>query len=151
MYSDHLLIEANKAWPIGGRIIEVPLYLALNPSGKSTIFIVPFRNKQFPKSEVRDPLTHIGLRITNDLPMGIMVANMPNPILWNHFLRHYVLAVNMGHKRLADTRINLFVLGVISSSPSPSPSLLPQQLNDDFTAVCSNLLLLHKYAAWIAQ
>ena len=26
LYSSHLLIVANKTWPIGGRIIEVPLY-----------------------------------------------------------------------------------------------------------------------------
>ena len=64
-----------------------------------------------------------------------MVANVLNPILEPDFLRHFGLVVDMGYKRLADTRTNLSVQGVISLSLSPSPSLLLQQLDNDFTAI----------------
>ena len=64
-----------------------------------------------------------------------MVANVRNVILGADFLEHYSLVVDMGHKRLADTRTDLFVQGIISSNPSPSPSLLPQQPDNDFTAI----------------
>ena len=64
-----------------------------------------------------------------------MVANMRNPILGADFLLHYGLMVDMGHKLLADTRTNLSVLGVISLSQSASPSLLPQQPENEFTAL----------------
>ena len=64
-----------------------------------------------------------------------MVANVCNPILRADFLRHYGLVVDMGHKLLAETRTNLSAQGVISLSLSLSPSLLPQQPDNDFTAI----------------
>ena len=64
-----------------------------------------------------------------------MVAIERNPILGADFRRHQGMVVDMGHKRLADTRTNLSVQGVISSGLSPSPLFLPQQLHNDFTAI----------------
>ena len=64
-----------------------------------------------------------------------MVANVHNLILGPDFLRHYSLVVDLGHKQRVDTWANLSVQGIISLSLSPSPSLLPQQLNNDVTAI----------------
>ena len=52
-----------------------------------------------------------------------MGANVDNLILGADFLRHYDLVIDLGHKRLVDTRTNHSVQSIISLSPSPSPSL----------------------------
>ena len=54
-----------------------------------------------------------------------MVANVRNPILGADFLEHYGLVVDMGDKQLVDAGTNLSAQGVILSSPSLSPLLLP--------------------------
>ena len=63
------------------------------------------------------------------------MAKVRNPILGADFLKHHSLVVDMGHKRLVDTRQNLSIHGVISSSPSHSPSMLPKQQSNNFNAI----------------
>ena len=64
-----------------------------------------------------------------------MIANVRNPTLGVDFLNHYGLVVDLRCRRLLDTRSRLSVQGVISSSPSHSPTLLPEKLSNDFTAI----------------
>ena len=64
-----------------------------------------------------------------------MVANVRNPILGADFLKHYGLVVDMRRTRLLDTRSQLSVQGVISLSPSTSPTLLPKKPSNYFTAI----------------
>ena len=76
---------------------------------------------------------NLGLRRT--FRWVFIVAKVRNPILGADFLKHHGLVVDMGHKRLADTRTNLSVQGVISASPSLSPLTLPKQQSSDYTAI----------------
>ena len=63
------------------------------------------------------------------------VAKVHNPILGADFLKHHSLVVDMGHKRLVHTRMDFSVQGVISLSPSHSPSMLPKQQSNNFNAI----------------
>ena len=76
---------------------------------------------------------NLGLRRT--FRWVFIIAKVRNPILGADFLKHHGLVVDMGHKRLSDTRTNLFVQGVISSSPPLSPSLLPKQQSNEFSSI----------------
>ena len=69
------------------------------------------------------------------------MAKVRSLILGADFLKHYGLVVNMGHKRLEDTKTNLSVQSVISSSPPLSLSMLPKQQDNDFAAI------LHEFPA----
>ena len=60
---------------------------------------------------------------------------MRNPILGADFLKYHGLVVDMRHKRPADTRTNLSVQGVISSSPSLSPSMMLKVQSNNFNAI----------------
>ena len=64
-----------------------------------------------------------------------MVANVRNPILGADYLKHYSLVVDMSYKRLLNTGTQLSVQGVVSSSPSPSSTLLPKKPTNNFTAI----------------
>ena len=64
-----------------------------------------------------------------------MIANMRNPILGADFLGYYGLIVDIRCRRLWEIGTQLSVQGVISSSPSPSPWLLPKKPSNDFTAI----------------
>ena len=64
-----------------------------------------------------------------------MVANVRNPILGADFLKHYGVIVDMHCRRLLDTRMQLSIQGVISSSLSPSPTLLSKKPTNNFTAI----------------
>ena len=85
--------------------------------------------------QTRSLTLNLGLRRT--FQWIFMVANVRSPILGADFFKHYGLVGDMGHKQITDTRTNPYVQGVtcISSSLSPSPSLLPQQPINDFTAI----------------
>ena len=63
------------------------------------------------------------------------MSKVRNPILGADFLKNHGLVVDMGHKRLADTRTNLYVQSVISSSQSLSSSMLPKQQGNNFDAI----------------
>ena len=64
-----------------------------------------------------------------------MIANVRNAILGAKFLNHYGLVVDISRRRLLDTSSRLSVQGVISSSPSPSRTLLPKKPSNDFTSI----------------
>ena len=67
---------------------------------------------------------NLGLRRT--FRWVFIVANVRKPILGADFLKHYGLVVDMRRRRLLDTITQLSIQGVISSSLSPSPTLLPK-------------------------
>ena len=72
-----------------------------------------------------------------------MVADVPNPILGADFLKHYDgLVVDMRRRGLLDTRTQLSVQDIISSSLSPSPILLPKKPTNDFTAIMAGFLTI---------
>lgn len=76
---------------------------------------------------------NLGLRRT--FRWVFIVANVQNPILGADFLRHYSLLVDIKHSRLVDTVTQLRVQGITSQVVSPSPSLLPLQPTNTFTAI----------------
>ena len=83
--------------------------------------------EQLANCDLRDPLAHvkpIGLRRT--FRYVFMVANVRNPIFAADFLKHYGLVLDMRRRRLLDVRKQFSVQGVISSSPSPCPTLTPK-------------------------
>ena len=61
------------------------------------------------------------------------VANLGKLILGADFLKYYGLVVDMRHRQLLDIRMQLSVQGIISLSPSPSPTLSPKKPTNNFT------------------
>ena len=71
--------------------------------------------------ETRSLTLNLGLRRT--FQWLFMIVNVLNPILGADFLKHYDVIVDMHRRRLLDTRTQLSVQGVISSSSLPCPML----------------------------
>ena len=69
-----------------------------------------------------------------------VIANVRNSILGADFFKCYGLVVDMHRRRLLGTRMQLFIQGIISLSPSPSPTLLPKKPSNDFTAIMAEFL-----------
>ena len=123
------------------------------------------------KAERKNRLDTCGLLATNNSPivtyvtrlltlnLGLrrtfrwvfMVANVRNPILGADFLKHYGLVVDMCHWRLLDTRTQLSVQGIISSSLSPSPALLPKSPLTTSRQLWPSLQILLSHVARIAH
>ena len=64
-----------------------------------------------------------------------MIADVQNPILGADFLRSYNLIVDVGRRQLLDALTQLTIQGVASSAASPSPSLLPTNMDNQFTSL----------------
>ena len=62
----------------------------------------------------------LNLELRRTFRWVFMVANVHNLILGAYFLKYYSPVVDMGHKPLMDTRTNLSVQGIISSSRHPA-------------------------------
>ena len=67
-----------------------------------------------------------------------VVANARNPIPGADFLKYYGLVVDMCSRRLLDIRTQLSLQGIISLSPSHSPTLLPKKSPNNFMAFMAN-------------
>ena len=66
-----------------------------------------------------------------------VTADVQSPILGADFLRHFGLLVDLRHSCLSDETTHLQVQAIISSTLSPSPSLLPKQPETEFHAILS--------------
>ena len=64
-----------------------------------------------------------------------VIANVHTPILGADFLRHYNLLVDMKQSRLVDSITQLRVQGILSHTPSPSPSFPPLQSTNTYTSL----------------
>ena len=76
---------------------------------------------------------NLGLRRT--FRWVFILANVQTAILGADFLRHYSLLVDITNGRLVDGITQLRVQGIISEVASPSPSFLPSQPTNTFTAL----------------
>ena len=83
----------------------------------------------------RTRLLMLNLGLCRTFRWVFIIANVRNPILGADFLKHYGLVVDMRCRQLLDTRRQLSVQDVISSSPSPIPTLLSKKPSNDFTAI----------------
>ena len=117
----------------GAEVSIIPPSKAERKNRQDTIGLLAANGSPIVTYGTRSLTLNLGLRRT--FRWVFMVANVRNPILGADFFRHYDLMVDLGHKRLTDTRTNLSVQGVISSSQSATPSLLPQQPENEFTAL----------------
>ena len=75
----------------------------------------------------------LGLRRT--FRWVFVIANVHTPILGADFLRHYNLLVDMKQSRLVDSITQLRVQGILSHTPSPSPSFPPLQSTNTYTSL----------------
>ena len=71
---------------------------------------------------------NLGLR--RSLPWIFVIADVKKPILGADFLRHFGLLVDMRHRKLTDAHTNLFIQGILSSDPSPSPSICAKDVDN---------------------
>lgn len=78
---------------------------------------------------------NIGLR--RKFQWIFIIADVKNPILGAHFLRHYSLLVDLKHNRLVDGITQLHIQGISTQVPSPSPTLLPKEPKTDFDTILS--------------
>ena len=63
----------------------------------------------------------LGLRWS--FPWVFLVADVQRPILGADFLRHFGLLVDMKQRQLSDAATQLRVQGILTTEPSPSPTL----------------------------
>ncbi len=117
----------------GAEVSVIPPSKAERKNRQDTYGLIAANNTPIATYGTRSLTLNLGLR--RAFRWVFIIANVRNPILGADFLRHYGLAVDMSHKRLADTTTSLSVQGVISSSPSHSPLLLPNQPTNDFAAI----------------
>ena len=100
---------------------------------QDTFGLLMANNSQIVTNRTCSLTLNLGLRRT--FRCVFMKANVCNLILGTDFVKHYGLIVDMRCRRLLDTRSRHSVQGVISSSLSPSPTLLPKKPSNDFTAI----------------
>ena len=77
----------------------------------------------------------LGLRRT--FPWVFVIADTQSPILGADFLQHFGLLVDLRHSRLSDGVTQLRVHRIISTTVSPSPSILAIQPMTEFHAILS--------------
>ena len=77
----------------------------------------------------------LGLRRT--FPWVFVIADAQSPILGADFLQHFGLLVDLRHSRLSDGVTQLRVHGIISTTVSPSPSILAIKPLTEFHAILS--------------
>ena len=73
---------------------------------------------------------NLGLR--RSLPWIFIIADVQKPILGADFLRHFGLLVDMQKRQLVDTHTHLHIQGILSSVPSPSPSICPKDTTNPY-------------------
>ena len=110
---------------IGSEVSTIPPSKAEQKNRQDTFGLLAANNSPIVTYRTRSLTLNLGLRRT--FQWVFMIANVRNPILGADFLKHYGLVVDMRRRRLLDTRTQLSVQGVISSSPSPSLTLLPKK------------------------
>ena len=71
------------------------------------------------------------------LPWIFVIADVQKPILGADFLRHFGLWVDMQQRQLIDSQTQLHIQGVISTTPSPSPSICPKDTNNPYLTLLS--------------
>ena len=124
----HFLIDT------GAQVSIIPPS-AKEQSSTSTLTLQAVNNTSIHTYGSHSLTLNLGLRRT--FQWVFVVADVTNAILGADFLQHYSLTVDMGHRCLIDTVTSLHVQGIISTVPSPSPSLLPQSPSNTFSAVDS--------------
>jgi cleavage and polyadenylation specificity factor subunit 1 len=78
---------------------------------------------------------YLGLRRT--LRWVFIFADVEQPILGADFLSHFNLLVDMTHCHLVGALTHLKVQGISSTGTTPSPSILPHTLENEFAALLS--------------
>ena len=76
---------------------------------------------------------NLGLR--RSLPWIFIIADVQKPILVADFLRHFGLLVDMHKRQLVDTHTHLHIRGILSTDPSPSPSICPKDASNPYLAL----------------
>ena len=117
----------------GSEVSIIPVSKAEWKNRQDTFGLLAANNSPIVTYGTRSLMLNLGLHRT--FRWVFMVANVRNPILGTDFLKHYGLVVNMRCRRLLDTRMQLSSKCGISSSLSPSPSLIPKKPSNDFTAI----------------
>ena len=67
------------------------------------------------------------------------IADVKHPIFGADFLRSYNLLVDMRRNRLTDSLTQIQVQDILSTKPSPSPTLLPWQHTNEYEAILSDI------------
>ena len=67
---------------------------------------------------------NLGLR--RPLPWIFIVADVQKPIIGADFLRHFGLLVDIKEHQLIDATTRLHIQGILSTDPSPIPSICPK-------------------------
>ena len=78
---------------------------------------------------------NLGLR--RSFPWIFIIAEVQKPILGADFLRHFGLLVDMKQHQLIDIATHLRIQGVLSSDPSPSPSICPKRASNPYLNLLS--------------
>ena len=78
---------------------------------------------------------NLGLRWS--LPWIFIITEVQQPILGADFLRHFGLLVDMQQRQLIDTHTQLHIQGILSTDPSPSPSICPKDANNPYLTLLS--------------
>ena len=86
-----------------------------------------------PTYGTRSLTLNLGLRRT--FRWAFIIADVHKPIIGADFLHHFNLLVDIKHHQLLDGLTQLCVQGVAVTDSSPSPTLQPQEPENEFTAL----------------
>ena len=73
---------------------------------------------------------NLGLR--RPLPWIFIVADVQKPIIGADFLRHFGLLVDIKQHQLIDATTRLLIQGILSTDPSPTPSICPKDTSHPY-------------------
>ena len=78
------------------------------------------------------------------IAMGLHHCDVQKPIIGADFLRQFGLLVDMKRHQLIDTNTHLCIQGILTTEPSPSPTICPKSANNPYLALLSEYPALTK-------
>lgn len=91
----------------------------------------------------------VNLGLRRAFRWAFIIADVKKPILGADFLPNFGLTADVRHNRLLDATTQLKVQGIVSHTPSPSPSVRPLEPELDLSSLTSPLS--HKHVSRIIQ
>ena len=112
----------------GSEVSVIPPTPADRRRSPDSLTLITVNNTAIHTYEKHSLTLNLGLRCS--LPWIFVIADIKKPILGADFLRHFGLLVDMRHLKLTDAHTHLSIQGILSSDPSPSPSVCAKDVDN---------------------
>ena len=112
----------------GSEVSVIPPTPADRRRSPDSLTLIAVNNTAIHTYGKRSLTLNLGLR--RSLPWIFVIADVKKPILGADFLRHFGLLVDMRRLKLTDAHTHLSIQGILSSDPSPSPSVCAKDVDN---------------------